>query len=132
MANAESETEKFCPPTDAAPVDTALVLELLAAQLRAGLAPLAALGTSPRRSTAERCTRSASAYRWVAIGERLVGVRGGTSVSCGMHSPRLHGRRTQHGTTALADAHRSANAARQNAPPESLRGASWYPSGCAR
>lgn len=44
-ANAESETEKPASPTDAAPVDTALVLELLAAQLRAGLAPLAALGT---------------------------------------------------------------------------------------
>ena len=44
-ANAESETEKPDSPTDAAPVDTALVLELLAAQLRAGLAPLAALGT---------------------------------------------------------------------------------------
>lgn len=43
-ANAESETEKPASPTDAAPVDTALVLELLAAQLRAGLAPLAALG----------------------------------------------------------------------------------------
>ena len=45
VANAESETEKSASPTDAAPVDTALVLELLAAQLRAGLAPLAALGT---------------------------------------------------------------------------------------
>lgn len=44
-ANAESETEKPVSPADAAPVDTALVLELLAAQLRAGLAPLAALGT---------------------------------------------------------------------------------------
>lgn len=44
-ANAESETEKSASPTGAAPVDTALVLELLAAQLRAGLAPLAALGT---------------------------------------------------------------------------------------
>lgn len=45
VANAESETEKPASPTDAAPVDAALVLELLAAQLRAGLAPLAALGT---------------------------------------------------------------------------------------
>lgn len=44
-ANAESETEKPASPAGAAPVDTALVLELLAAQLRAGLAPLAALGT---------------------------------------------------------------------------------------
>ena len=44
-ANAESETEKSASPAGAAPVDTALVLELLAAQLRAGLAPLAALGT---------------------------------------------------------------------------------------
>ena len=44
-ANAESEAEKPASPADAAPVDTALVLELLAAQLRAGLAPLAALGT---------------------------------------------------------------------------------------
>lgn len=44
-ANAESGTEKPASPADAAPVDTALVLELLAAQLRAGLAPLAALGT---------------------------------------------------------------------------------------
>ena len=44
-ANAESETEKSALPADAGPVDTALVLELLAAQLRAGLAPLAALGT---------------------------------------------------------------------------------------
>lgn len=44
-ANAESETEKPASPADAAPVDTALVLELLAAQLRAGLAPLTALGT---------------------------------------------------------------------------------------
>ena len=43
--NAESEAEKPTSPADAAPVDTALVLELLAAQLRAGLAPLAALGT---------------------------------------------------------------------------------------
>lgn len=43
-ANAESEAEKPASPADAAPVDTALVLELLAAQLRAGLAPLAALG----------------------------------------------------------------------------------------
>lgn len=43
--NAGSETEKPASPADAAPVDTALVLELLAAQLRAGLAPLAALGT---------------------------------------------------------------------------------------
>lgn len=44
-ANAGSEAEKPASPADAAPVDTALVLELLAAQLRAGLAPLAALGT---------------------------------------------------------------------------------------
>lgn len=44
-ANAESEAEKPTSPAGAAPVDTALVLELLAAQLRAGLAPLAALGT---------------------------------------------------------------------------------------
>lgn len=44
-ANAESETEKPASPAGTAPVDTALVLELLAAQLRAGLAPLAALGT---------------------------------------------------------------------------------------
>ena len=44
-ANAESEAEKPASPADAVPVDTALVLELLAAQLRAGLAPLAALGT---------------------------------------------------------------------------------------
>lgn len=44
-ANAEAETKKPAAPADAAPVDTALVLELLAAQLRAGLAPLAALGT---------------------------------------------------------------------------------------
>lgn len=44
-ANAESGTERPVSPTDAAPIDTALVLELLAAQLRAGLAPLAALGT---------------------------------------------------------------------------------------
>lgn len=44
-ANAGSETEKPASPAGAAPVDTALVLELLAAQLRAGLAPLAALGT---------------------------------------------------------------------------------------
>ena len=43
-ANVESEAEKPASPADAAPVDTALVLELLAAQLRAGLAPLAALG----------------------------------------------------------------------------------------
>lgn len=43
-ANAESEAKKPTSPADAAPVDTALVLELLAAQLRAGLAPLAALG----------------------------------------------------------------------------------------
>ena len=44
-ANVESEAKKPASPADAAPVDTALVLELLAAQLRAGLAPLAALGT---------------------------------------------------------------------------------------
>lgn len=44
-ANAGSESEKPASPAGAAPVDTALVLELLAAQLRAGLAPLAALGT---------------------------------------------------------------------------------------
>ena len=44
-ANAGSEAEKPASPAGAAPVDTALVLELLAAQLRAGLAPLAALGT---------------------------------------------------------------------------------------
>ena len=44
-ANAESEAKKPTSPAGAAPVDTALVLELLAAQLRAGLAPLAALGT---------------------------------------------------------------------------------------
>ena len=44
-ANAESETEKLASPAGAVPIDTALVLELLAAQLRAGLAPLAALGT---------------------------------------------------------------------------------------
>ncbi|MFW7407444.1 type II secretion system F family protein [Rothia sp. HMSC066G02] len=43
--NAESETEKSASPAGSAPVDTALVLELLAAQLRVGLAPLAALGT---------------------------------------------------------------------------------------
>lgn len=42
--NAGSEAEKPTSPAGAAPVDTALVLELLAAQLRAGLAPLAALG----------------------------------------------------------------------------------------
>lgn len=44
-ANAGSEAEKPASPADAAPVDTALVLELLAAQLRAGLTPLTALGT---------------------------------------------------------------------------------------
>lgn len=44
-ANVESEAKKPTSPADAAPVDTALMLELLAAQLRAGLAPLAALGT---------------------------------------------------------------------------------------
>ena len=44
-ANAEAETKKPAAPAGAASVDTALVLELLAAQLRAGLAPLAALGT---------------------------------------------------------------------------------------
>lgn len=44
-ANAGSGAEKPASPAGAAPVDTALVLELLAAQLRAGLAPLAALGT---------------------------------------------------------------------------------------
>lgn len=44
-ANAGSESEKSASPAGAGPVDTALVLELLAAQLRAGLAPLAALGT---------------------------------------------------------------------------------------
>lgn len=44
-ANAESETEKSASPAGAVPIDTALVLELLAAQLRAGLAPLAALGS---------------------------------------------------------------------------------------
>ena len=44
-ANAESEAKKPTSPAGAAPVDTALVMELLAAQLRAGLAPLAALGT---------------------------------------------------------------------------------------
>lgn len=43
--NAGSEAEKPASPADAAPVDTALVLELLAAQLRAGLAPLTALGS---------------------------------------------------------------------------------------
>lgn len=43
--NAESGAEKPASQADAAPVDTALVLELLAAQLRAGLAPLTALGT---------------------------------------------------------------------------------------
>ena len=43
--NAGSETKKPASPAGAAPVDTALVLELLAAQLRAGLAPLTALGT---------------------------------------------------------------------------------------
>ena len=43
--NAGSGAEKPASPAGAAPVDTALVLELLAAQLRAGLAPLAALGT---------------------------------------------------------------------------------------
>ncbi|WP_426699167.1 type II secretion system F family protein [Rothia mucilaginosa] len=42
---AESEAKKSASPAGAVPVDTALVLELLAAQLRAGLAPLAALGT---------------------------------------------------------------------------------------
>lgn len=45
VANAGSETEKSASQAGAAPVDTALVLELLAAQLRAGLAPLAALGS---------------------------------------------------------------------------------------
>lgn len=44
-ANAGSGAEKPASPAGAEPVDTALVLELLAAQLRAGLAPLAALGT---------------------------------------------------------------------------------------
>lgn len=44
-ANAEPAMKKPVSPAVAAPVDTALVLELLAAQLRAGLAPLAALGT---------------------------------------------------------------------------------------
>ena len=44
-ANAEPAMKKPASPAGAAPVDTALVLELLAAQLRAGLAPLAALGT---------------------------------------------------------------------------------------
>ena len=43
--NAGSEAKKPAVPVDTALVDTALVLELLAAQLRAGLAPLAALGT---------------------------------------------------------------------------------------
>lgn len=44
-ANAGSEPEKPASPAGAVPVDTALVLELLAAQLRAGLAPLTALRT---------------------------------------------------------------------------------------
>ena len=44
-ANVESKAKKSASPAGAVPVDTALVLELLAAQLRAGLAPLAALGT---------------------------------------------------------------------------------------
>lgn len=44
-ANVEPEAKKAASPAGAVPVDTALVLELLAAQLRAGLAPLAALGT---------------------------------------------------------------------------------------
>ena len=45
-AEAESAASKGAEQTsNAPPVDTALVLELLAAQLRAGLAPLAALGT---------------------------------------------------------------------------------------
>ena len=44
-ANVESEAKKPASPAGAVPVDTALVLELLAAQLRAGLTPLAALGT---------------------------------------------------------------------------------------
>lgn len=44
-SNAEAEKGKPASPAPAATVDTALVLELLAAQLRAGLAPLAALGT---------------------------------------------------------------------------------------
>lgn len=43
--NAGSEAKKPAVPVDTALVDTALVLELLAAQLRAGLAPLAALRT---------------------------------------------------------------------------------------
>lgn len=46
QAKTESAASKRAEQTsNAPPVDTALVLELLAAQLRAGLAPLAALGT---------------------------------------------------------------------------------------
>ena len=90
---------------------------------------------SPRRSIADRYTRSASAYRWAAAG----GVPGRDprrehSVSCGMRSPPPI--RVAHPALRycfpLPMRTASVNAARQNAPPESSPSRSWCPSVCVR
>ena len=85
------------------------VLELLAAQLRAGLAPLAALGTLAEalnsRALHTVCQRLQMGSNW---GSAWSGSAAGTSVSCGMHSPpptrAVHPARRY--CSPLADAHR--------------------------
>ena len=101
-ANAESETEKLASPAGAVPIDTALVLELLAAQLRAGLAPLAALGTLAEalnsRPLHTVCQRLQMGSGW----ECLVRLRRETFGELrDALAPRLHGWCTQHGAAAL-------------------------------
>ncbi len=104
------------------PVDTALVLELLAAQLRVGLAPLAALGTLAEalnsRALHTVCQRLQMGSGWGVPGR---GPRREHSVSCGMRSPppirAAHPARRYCSPLPMRTA--SASAARQNAPPES-------------
>ena len=102
-ANAESETEKLASPAGAVPIDTALVLELLAAQLRAGLAPLAALGTLAEalnsRPLHTVCQRLQMGSGW---GSAWSGSAAGTFGELrDALAPRLHGWCTQHGAAAL-------------------------------
>ena len=99
---AESEAKKPTSPADAAPVDTALVLELLAAQLRAGLAPLAALGTLAEalnsRPLHTVCQRLQMGSSW---GSAWSGSAAGTFGELRDALAPLHGRCTQHRAVAL-------------------------------
>ena len=100
------------------PVDTALVLELLAAQLRAGLAPLAALGTLAEalnsRPLHAVCQRLQMGSGWgSAWSGSAAGAFGELQDAL---APAYTGGAP---STALLLSLADANAARQNAPPES-------------